>query len=487
MSQYDFYVDLHCHPAMKPFGKSFNKKNRKNSTKLSDRSSIWHQQTPNIFKKIINTLGSLTKFTQSDCTTLFKGGVHVVCASLYPLEKGFVKNKLGQNMISDIPLNLLTGIGDKRIDYLQNLDSYFKDLEEEYQFYQQLDGVVVKVDNQHKVRYKIVRSYDEILSYVDTNPNSDVITICLLLTIEGMHVLDCGLYGANSSSDINLLKENTDKIKNWQHSPFFVTLAHHFWNELCGHAKSLVGIADCVTNQEYGIGEGFTEKGKIILHQLLENKNGKRILIDIKHMSVKAREEYYQILKEEYASENIPIIISHGAMNGLTSPTNPSLSSIKTGRFFYKEDINFYDSEIVEVAQSGGIMGLQMDERRLISREALKNVKRSIRRHMLLHYRSEIVWNQIKHIAEVLDKHNLPAWNNIAIGSDYDGIIDPLNGFWTASEMDLLASYLERHAENYFKDANCPLDRENKILPSEVISRVMSSNALQFLEKHFKS
>ena len=42
------------------------------------------------------------------------------------------------------------------------------------------------------------------------------------------------------------------------------------------------------------------------------------------------------------------------------------------------------------------------------------------------------------------------------IGSDYDGIVNSLNGFWTAEEMPLFESYLEKHAFNYLKS-----DRNN--------------------------
>lgn len=486
MYKYDFYVDLHCHPAMKAFGKSFNNSTREHSNNPGEENSIWHQKTPNFFRKTLNALTSLTKFTQSDTTTLLKGGVHVVCASLYPLEKGFVRTHLGRGVFTDVSMNLVTGIGKKRIDHLQNLDSYYTDLEEEYQFYKDLDGVVVELEGEHKVRYKIVRNYDDIVYFLNENENSDITTICILITIEGLHVLDCGLDGRNSNADINTLIANLDKIKNWEHRPFFITFAHHFWNELCGHAKTLIRIPDLVTNQECGLDLGFTDKGKVILRQLLDDTNQNRILIDIKHMSVQARKEYYEILDTEYPNDNIPIIISHGAVNGLASLLTPDKQSplIKKKNLFYKEDINFYDDEIIRLARSGGIIGLQMDERRLVCDTDI--IKRSFKKHKKLHYRSEILWRQMKHIAELLDGQGLPAWDNMSIGSDFDGMVDPINGFWTAREMDLLASYLERHVYSYLKDG-CTLRVENKIAASDVISKLMSTNAMEFFKKHFNT
>ncbi len=101
-----------------------------------------------------------------------------------------------------------------------------------------------------------------------------------------------------------------------------------------------------------------------------------------------------------------------------------------------------------------------------------------------MHYRSELLWNQIQHILEVLDNAGLFAWDCMAIGSDFDGIIDPLNSFWTTEEMPFLADFLERHAYNYMKSAGFKL-KENNIAADEIIARVMSLNGHNFLKANY--
>ena len=68
-------------------------------------------------------------------------------------------------------------------------------------------------------------------------------------------------------------------------APWFVTFSHHFYNELCGHARSLRKIIGKLTNQEEGINTSFTPLGLEVLDILLDKNNGRRILIDVKHMS----------------------------------------------------------------------------------------------------------------------------------------------------------------------------------------------------------
>lgn len=484
MSSNSYYVDLHCHPALKPLGKSFNyHPNGRNSPRRTDKRSIWRYDPPSVFDKVINYLSGLTKFSQANFTSLSYGDIGVVVVSLYPLEKWFVRNKLKNEIILDLAANFALGIGDKRIDHIQKIDNYFEDLMLEYDFYRQLDGEVITLP-EGKYRYKIVRNYSEVEAIrANEDLNKNVRTICVILSIEGMHVLNTGLKKKPQQAEV---LANVQQIKNWKFKPFFVGIAHHFYNDLCGHAESLSPLIRGLVDQSEGINTGFTSLGENVVEALLNPVNGQRILIDIKHMSTLSRKQYYDWLDaSRFGSEIIPIIISHGACNGLTSDANPVMGRPSTAVKMQTADINFYDDEIVRVARSGGIFGLQLDERRIASDQTLKQTKHSVSRSKIMHYRSELLWNQVQHIIELLDANDLFAWDILAIGSDFDGIIDPLNSFWTAEQMPQLADFLERHAFNYLQTATFKNDF-NRINADEAIDRIFSANANLFFKKHFK-
>jgi microsomal dipeptidase-like Zn-dependent dipeptidase len=72
----------------------------------------------------------------------------------------------------------------------------------------------------------------------------------------------------------------------------------------------------------------------------------------------------------------------------------------------------------------------------------------------------------------------------MVIGSDFDGIIDSLNGFWTAEELPYLADFLERHAYNYMLSQKL-ITPENVINADEIIARIMSINGRNFLKDYF--
>ena len=43
-------------------------------------------------------------------------------------------------------------------------------------------------------------------------------------------------------------------------------------------------------------------------------------------------------------------------------------------------------------------------------------------------------------------------WGIQSLGTDFDGIIDPIDGYWTAEQIDYLDDYLLMHAYNYVKE-----------------------------------
>ncbi|MEH6535113.1 MAG: hypothetical protein V7719_01875 [Psychroserpens sp.] len=46
--------------------------------------------------------------------------------------------------------------------------------------------------------------------------------------------------------------------------------------------------------------------------------------------------------------------------------------------------------------------------------------------------KSDLIWRQIRHIAELLDKNNLFCWETLTISSDFDGIVTTIKGLLTA-------------------------------------------------------
>lgn len=497
-----FFVDIHCHPSIKPFARSFSKTPGVQSRNPRHKHSMWYHDAPTLFDKIKNYIATLTNFSQADGTSLLRGRVAVVCLSFYPQEKGFFDNKLGTGLPSDLLTKLATEFGQARIDHLQSLSSYWEDLKLEMKFLKQESNNPISVDGK-QVSYLLTNSYADI-ELLERQIKLATDTIVFIPTIEGAHVFDQVMDSdepANkypegiSKKDLDRMLKRIADLRTERNDlvrPVFMTLAHHFWNGLCGHARSLGGLVKCVVDQENGINLGITKAGEKAIHAMLkEDKNAhgipvKPIFIDIKHMSRRSRLDYFKLL-EKYPERNIPIIASHAGVTGLSKPGGSHNTGIAQENVFNTSDINLFDDEIIRIGHSNGLFGIQLDERRIGSKSALREAKGIMGKRDTLYSWSKLVWYQMRHIAEVLDADGQYAWGIQCLGTDFDGIIDPIDGYWTAEQIDYLDDYLLMHVYNYVKEVKfpCPLlqERNKNVDPEKIVERFMTGNALEVLSR----
>ncbi len=476
--------DIHCHPSFKAFGQSFNNgATQGNTTNAKKKNSVWYKSKLNRRRELF--FGA-TPYTQSDFTSVSRGITKLIVASLYPFEKRFVVDKNGVNTTDLGMQNFIIGIGKERIRYLRNLDDYFFDLNQEYNYLCSIEKQPVTVDGKEYI-YKVVGSAADI-------PDEDSIEkgniIYVVITIEGAHSFGVSPNPESKpTTDTSTVLANIAAVKKWKQRPFFVTLSHHFYNELAGHARSLkipkeiLGIKLSGIDQEFGINTGITAFGFEVIDAMLDNKNNKRILVDIKHMSRLSRTMYFNYLDEHYNTDDskIPIVVSHGGVAGIKSDGSETIAGAK--KRFFNDDINIYDDELIYVCKSGGILGIQLDERRIASADVLHGFAIKYLDNDADEW-SRLVWAQIQHAAEVLDNAGLPAWRTLCIGSDFDGIINPIGPFATCAEMPLLYDPLIKYATQFMK-GNTLKKNFNKVSPRDIVDAFMYGNAFNFLKMHY--
>jgi hypothetical protein len=499
-----FFVDLHCHCSIKGFARSYKSSAGKQGLSASDPSSIWHSDKPTTFDKIKNYLVGLTNFVQSDASSLLQGHVSIVFLSIYTQEKSFFKNKWGTGISSDLGSRLATEFGQQKIDAIQSCESYWEELKLEMSYLKQGANKPLEINGKTST-YKIAQGYSDIGQAIQSGKLGETLNI-FLPTIEGCHVFDQVMSSDEAWDDfsdgfqpqqlpfvlqrVKELRVGSDKLLR----PVFVTFTHHFWNGLCGQERSLGGLVGCVVNQENGLLKGISKSGKLVLKALLEEQveNGVTIppiYIDVKHMSRLSREQYYDLLKTDYKNQKIPVIASHAGVTGLEKPGGKALTPIAVEGLFLADSINIFDDELLIIEETGGLFGIQLDERRIGSKLALSTTEHHIAQKGILYARAGLVWNQIQHVAEVLDAHQKFSWGIQSIGSDFDGIIDPINGYWTSASMNDLYENLLIYAKNYLSGpVKCPLVYKfnTTVDADEIIGRVMTNNALAFLSKFYK-
>lgn len=460
MLEFEF-ADLHCHPTLKTYGRSFDK-----GPFPGLQSDIWYQKKPSLFTLFLQRLTGVTRFSQADFSSMLSSKVRYAFVSLYPFEKGFFFTPWLPDRISARLAAWVTSIGFQRVSYLQRHKNYFEDLMGELRFLEESPRNCYL--NGTKYSWSFLKPRQD-NSSIEKRLNH----LYVIPTIEGAHILNTGLgaYG-RKASDREVL-DNIRQLKKLENPPFFITLAHNFNNDLCGHAPSLNGLGG-ILDQSENIGTGFSELGWEVIRCLLDPEPGRPIYIDLKHMSLKARREFYAW--HGRTGCRAPFLVSHGAFTGASLDERTNHTPL-----FARDEINFYDEELLLLAQSGGVFGLQLDAKRLAPKAAVRKSVFSGTSRDQLYKSAGIFWNQIRHAAEVLDSHDLPAWDTLCIGSDFDGTIDPLERIWSVREFNLLANELMKYAEAYLKAGKLKQEKNRTLSAEQVVRKLTLENAERFV------
>ncbi len=575
------FFDLHCHNTIKPYY-STNPDTKQppnpdhwtaiSKTDLSNKKYDW----------IVNTLTyELIHRNQSHFSAYYKGGFRCVCTGLYPIEQGFTQVNAGVVIPANLflladPLKMIAsviGISLISVKRIQNKGfQYYPDLIKE---------TAALIDNQGLPnRFSPGKSYQIVSKYNDIKKNlKDPKVTSVILTVEGCHSfiskntvgeqVDLERESRKESSQImdRLLTEVSINIRAYKkdYPLFFITFGHHFYNLFCGHSPS---VPSGIFNQS-GSGNryfklGVNKYGEKLIKLLLE-RSPRRVLIDTKHMSPAARIWYHDLVKERKKNgDHIPIIQSHTAVSGRPSARKfvkqkfskkPRQDEKSNGQAFLDtvntSPLNLYDDEIREIVDSDGLIGVMLDEKRILgktlpafsennftkigSEEILlnnkdintyKETKRSLGKRYLKLSRNEkklmrlkgssqankiekvkariakinseieqirsilrpvscaIFLNQVLHLARVVNDRKI--YFHICLGTDFDGVINPLDTYPDGSYInqfrDDLIVFWEKRISEGLKDFD---KLRFGLSTSEIIDNLMWNNAEAFLAKYF--
>jgi len=490
------FADIHCHPTLHPFAFYDSGRKRKNS--------LWWDNPP----KERQRNDKYPEFFQSSMPALARGNVRLAVASMYPIEQPWLDPAItGTGAITDLLAKLFTThLPLKFINKVQSSSfNYFRHLKKEYDFLLMENGRYHNKEGK-EWRYVLPGNTAEINRYKD-----DDSTIIIIPSIEGMHSLIPGNAGDINTGkyDLGQLLENVSEVKNWDHHPLYISFSHHFYNGLCGHARTIPdGISSFLIKQNVGMNEPFNDRGEEVTDLLLglgRYKNeGKRILIDIKHMSVAARKRLYQKISAENSNlpdeERIPIIASHCGYSGFKTLSDAIIvpdtepSKYKSSAIFNPWNTNLTDEDVINIFKSGGLIGVILDQRMLsgmkVSEEGMKFSKREIFNNdekIVKFWTVQIAKNILGMVKAVVTDDNvntdekIKVWDILSIGSDFDGMINPVDSFIIADEFKDLRSALAKYMPGLPDFDLCA----QGLSIDEILDKIMYDNALEFVLRNY--
>jgi len=492
-----FFADIHSHITLFPYNSG---KENKEGMLYCKNPVIREDLAPN--------------YTQTDIPKMVKGGVRIVFASLYPIETGFMKFRGNESKFADDIIKLMTSFPEERITEIQTQShSYFHDLTKEFEFLKNENEKQFSIKGEKKTCcYKIVKNFNDLKQFLQLDNtysiNDSEIKIAIILTIEGGHSLlprntenlkDIeveDLSNPKTQALLQNIKENIIWAKS--NNVFSITFAHHFYNFLCGQSISFTQVIDWMLNQEDKSRYGFTALGKEVVKELMSHKNGMRpIIIDVKHLSVASRKWFYS----QDFTQGIPVIASHSAVNGYKTMEESTVDNdthtaaqkkYNNSTDYNNWDLNLSDEEIIIIVKRKGLIGISIDQRIVMGKKRLDEIKRTYRCCILPSKKKDKAWSfpifdTIIHIASVLNVNGFQSdelWDAIAIGSDFDGLINPVNAYRTVTDYTTLRNNLLL----WFKESTQTIALLKGITDSElleIVNKICSKNCLLFLERNF--
>lgn len=414
-----------------------------------------------------------------------EGKCKVAFISLYPFERGFLEMRNVPRLITSkkaiVELTAIaSGMGYEAVEQMSNEQDYFKEFEKEYQYLKRHEGK----SPCGKYSYKIVNNYSELQASMKKENE-----LAIIITSEGAHAFfDKEMWeGKLGKADLKKrLSENIQKVKEWEHPPFFMNLMHHFDNKLGGHAKSFDGFVNNLLNQRKALEVGLEGLGIKAMKEMLSNRNGKRILIDTKHMSLKARVEYYNWIRSyNYLNKdnNIPIICSHTGVNGFKTMHGSKMKvdnpAKKKNSYFFNWGINLSDEELNIIHGSQGLMGLIIDKGKLGGGAFLAKADKMEDKVKLKEMYMKLIWDNLFHAVKAIGDKS--GWDIFALGTDFDGAINHVEFYDDATKLPLLYQDLYEYLDRTKYEKNL----WHGYKPEELLDKLFRANVMNFMERNF--
>lgn len=498
------FADFHVHGNFKTFFTGYT---------VAEKKHPWEEVKIGLdfflFKKTNRVLSSQSCFQQ-----LYDGDMRLGVVPLYSTEHAFPDSfllKVVDLFSKKISGRLFRAVRNGEITYWQQLDDCY----------------------QHLLRAKEPRDNNlpgpETVNFTRTFEDFKEGAMNIVLSMEGAH---CFL---DADGDV-VTPAGMDKImgrirqfklrKPATNEPrvFILNLTHLTQAPFCNHAFGM----KLISHKEFiPQGRAISPAGfKVIETALSYDKDYFPMLVDIKHMSLESRKEFYAFRRKKFP--DIPITASHVGCTGISyDQVNDYIEVINApvfnkrkcnlvtyrkptgvipGTEFNPWSINLYDEDIAEILLSDGIIGLSLDQRILgcgkIAREKMSKAETftgikpdrpligrdpgegPLIKDAELHFRH--FCNTLFHIVQVAGRvAGLKAdpWKKIVIGSDFDGLIDAVDFCIDGTEYKNIGEYMREKIPALAIEANIKLPDD----PEALINGILYENARAFLEKYYSS
>ncbi|RKR84043.1 membrane dipeptidase (peptidase family M19) [Mucilaginibacter gracilis] len=341
------FFDLHCHPGLKTLFRP------QDGTQFSAWETLGAAR---VFGDILSSQCSLQQIT-------LRRQVPLICMTLHPPESGMLDQFIIRAGASVLFRQLMD------VHRLQEMysgaDGYQSVFAEELANLTALPRPADNISAQVAVKF--------LKHWGDFRPQ-DTGTVHAVFNIEGGHAL---YSHADQPGTVKEATDNLDAFLALGYLILYLTPTHLTPNQFINHAY---GNKILTKGPLLPRGMGITPDGMALIRHVY----ARGLLIDVKHMSLLSRLQFYRLHALHFPDR--PIIASHAGLVGYYAFNEPgdaflgwAVNEVVTadyvelkgvnnrglmvGTSFYPLSINLFNEDIVAILKSGGMIGISMDVR----------------------------------------------------------------------------------------------------------------------------
>jgi hypothetical protein len=494
------FIDIHVNTSKKPF----------NSRSIGLKYGLWEPMFHECgyedqrSKTVMQNVGIIVpKQSQSHLEALVKGNTRIACLNLSPIEQPFIgTNSALTDKNKKMTISCVSGVNANQLFLRRKEIDYFKDLVEHLSFIERFENKPYMI-NGFEYQFSLIRSQKELEEIAQNNDR-----IGMVLTVEGGHTLGHSIYINDGITNLEeyeaLVLENVERLKGsrplidgsdiYLNVPIlWISLAKSYINGLGGNANSLSKAQQSIYARPDGVNSKETKLGVEVIERLISKDKGRRILIDIKHMSLDFRTRYYKTIeRSEILGDGIPVICSHCGISGLSKKNalyKKRDEDSKNNNYYLNHwQQNLSSEDIGKIFLSKGLIGITLDKTVLGGQTALTQINETLAN--TVQKREACIKLLMSNILTVIKTLNdVAAWDHIAIGSDFDEMVEPLDPYQTSEDLPQLAVDIQRFLERPESINDLFTEEEIRELmfdltPTEITGKIMSLNAYNFISRH---
>lgn len=444
----------------------------------------------------------VSKRSQSHMYSLVQGNVKISNQIIAPTERQFFQSEFLNSGSRSKTFGCLTGMSYKEESFILSNVNYFKIVIENIEYIQ--DELQYKYHvGPRSYSCRIIKNPADIDSVMN-NP----LEIGWLLSIAGGHTLGNFLFIEQAQyrtneyrntviGNIDILKGTNPvrlKTKEYLEVPIFsISFGNYFQDGICGKAAQFLIEEEEAFKRQDNLGEDFSELGKVAVERLLSKKGGRRILIDIGGISLKAREWYYDFIRDRrFEKDTIPILSTNVGISGLSkkdknySNEDAKLKNLNT--MLNHRHGNLCKEDVLDILRSNGLIGISLERDKLMGKSFQARYNATVAGSA--NRRRVAVDAIVSNICKVIKSgYSIEAWDIVSIGSQFDTHARHLEMYKESADMYQLYKDLLVYFENP-RDIEGTFDAKEitglmyDYTAKELVDKIMYKNALRFVKKH---